>query len=118
MLDYKEAIRYCLKKKASFESYPFGTGVPVIKVVNKIFALFSEDMDPVRKNLKCDPEDAQALRKEYEAVTPGYHMNKQHWNSVYLDGSVPDAVIREMIDHSYVLVVKSLKKTDRDKNYL
>ncbi len=117
-MNYKKAIGYCLKKKAAFESYPFGIGVPVIKVVNKMFALFSEDVDPIRMNLKCDPEDAQALRKEYEAVTPGFHMNKQHWNSVYLDGSVPDKVIKEMIDHSYALVVKSLKKTDREENYL
>lgn len=117
-MNTKEIKNYCLKKKGAFESYPFGVGVPVIKVVNKMFALFSEDVDPIRMNLKCDPEDAQALRKQYDAVTPGYHMNKQHWNSVNLDDSVPDAVIKEMIDHSYQLVVKSLKKSDREKHYL
>ena len=117
-MDYKATKNYCLEKKEAFESYPFGVGVPVIKVVNKMFALFSEDVEPVWMNLKCDPEDAQALRKQYEAVTPGYHMNKQHWNSVSLDGSIPDTLIKEMIDHSYELVVKSLKKSDREKYYL
>ncbi len=117
-MDYFDLKIYCLSKKGAFESYPFGAGVPVIKVIDKMFVLFSEENEPGSMNLKCDPEDAQALRKQFKAITPGYHMNKQHWNTVLLDGSVPENVLKEMIDQSYTLVVKKLKRSDRDKLYL
>ena len=80
-----------------------------------MFALFSEDETPFRINLKCDPEVAQILRGMHKSIVPGYHMNKEHWNTVNLDKSLPDELIYKMIDDSYNLVVKGLKKVDRDK---
>ena len=83
--------------------------------MGKMFALTSLEKLPLSINLKCDPERALALRETYAAVQPGYHMSKKHWNTVVLDGSIPDQEVRELIDHSYELVVKGLKKADRAK---
>ena len=80
---------YCLSKPGTTASYPFGEGTLVLKVLDKMFALISEDSKPLRINLKCDPEDALALRKQYTAITPGYHMNKKHWNTLEMNGSLP-----------------------------
>lgn len=89
------------------EEFPFDANTLVYKVMGKMFAL--TDIDHFESvNLKCDPERAIQLRDEYEAVHPGYHMNKKHWNTVRMDGSVGDRLIKEWIDHSYDLVVKSL----------
>ena len=87
----------------------------VFKIMGKMFALIGLDDDPLRINLKCDPELALHLRNAFHAVKPGYHMNKKHWNTVVLDRSIPDAEVRKMIDESYDLVVKGLKKNKRDK---
>jgi predicted DNA-binding protein (MmcQ/YjbR family) len=92
------------------EGTPFGADVVVFKVGGKIFALASLDDIPPRVNLKCDPERALDLRDRYEEVQPGYHMNKKHWNTVELTGTIPDAELRGMIDHSYELVVAPLPK--------
>ena len=105
---------YCLKKKGATEDLPFGEDVLVLRVGSKMFALIKPEGDIARINLKCDPALALELRRKYKSVEPGYHMNKKHWNSVYLDESVPDTEIRKMIDHSYELVVKGLKKADRE----
>ena len=103
-----EEIRiYCLGKKAVTESFPFDDTTLVFKVGGKMFALLSLDEDHAI-NLKCDPEQAIELREQYDAVLPGYHMNKVHWNTIVLDGSVPDPLIREWIDHSYTLILESL----------
>ncbi len=83
--------------------------------MGKMFALTSIEARPLSINLKCDPERAIELREEYEAVQPGYHMSKKHWNTVVCDGTIPDTELREMIDHSYNLVVKGLKRADRDR---
>lgn len=107
--------KYLSGKPGSKEDYPFGPDVLVYKVMGKIFALFSETNDPIRINLKCDPNEAIILRDMYQAVIPGYHMNKEHWNTVILDGTVPEEEIKKMIDESYRLVVKSLKKSDRER---
>lgn len=104
-----------LNKKRAIEDTPFGPETLVYKVMGKMFALVSWGEDPLRINLKCDPDLALALRAEYAAVIPGYHMNKKHWNSVILNGSIPEALLIEMIDNSYALVVKGLKKADREK---
>jgi predicted DNA-binding protein (MmcQ/YjbR family) len=80
-----------------------------------MFALISEDSDPLWLNLKCDPDDALALREQYEAIQPGYHMNKKHWNTITIDGSLPDALVFELIDHSYDLVVSKLPRAERQK---
>jgi predicted DNA-binding protein (MmcQ/YjbR family) len=111
------AIReYCLKKKGRItEGLPFGDEVLVFKVNGKIFLLARLDTHPLSINLKCDPELAVDLRERYEAVRPGYHQDKKHWNTVMLDGSIPPQELRRMIDHSYEEVVKGLKKSERDK---
>ena len=106
--------RYLLGKKSATSSYPFDNVTPVFKVMNKMFALIAEDDNPLRINLKCDPEEAQVLRGMHKSIIPGYHMNKEHWNTIILDGSLPDEMIFKMIDDSYGLVLKGLKKTDRE----
>lgn len=103
-----EAIRaYCLTKKGVEEGFPFDDTTLVIKVGGKIFILISLDGDP-SMNLKCDPAKAIELRESNPSITPGYHMNKKHWNTVVLDGSLSKRLILEMIDHSYELVFNSL----------
>jgi predicted DNA-binding protein (MmcQ/YjbR family) len=94
------------------EEFPFDANTLVFKVMDKMFAL--TDVDNFESiNLKCDPERAIQLRDEYEAVQPGYHMNKKHWNTVLMDGRVGDKLIKEWIDHSYELVVQSLPRKTR-----
>ncbi len=105
---------YCLAKKGSTEGFPFGEDTLVFKVMGKIFALVNLARIPLSVNLKCDPERAVELRETYEDIEPGYHMNKKHWNTVFLRGAIPDAEVREMIDHSYALVAGSLRKADRE----
>src|SRR3982751_930178 len=98
---------YCLKKPHVTEGTPFGEDVLVFKVAGKMFALAALDEVPATANLKCDPDRALELRDRYEQVRPGYHMNKKHWNTVDLAGSIPRAELRKMVDHSYELVVAS-----------
>jgi predicted DNA-binding protein (MmcQ/YjbR family) len=102
-----------MSKRGAFEDRPFGPDTAVYKVVNKMFALIGDNA-PLQINLKCDPDEAIFLRQMFPAVQPGYHMNKRHWNTVTVDNSIPDDEIRRMVDASYNLVVKSLKKADRD----
>ena len=94
------------------EDQPFGPGALVYKVRGKMFALIAPE-DPPSISLKCNPVLATMLRQTYPAVTPGYHLNKQHWNTVVVDGSVPESELRDWIAHSYDLVVKGLPKRDR-----
>jgi predicted DNA-binding protein (MmcQ/YjbR family) len=94
---------YCISKKGSAESFPFGDDTLVFKVKDKIFALVNLDGD-LSINLKCDPALAIELRERYSSVTPGYHMNKKHWNTVMLNGTVPDKEVFSWIDHSYDLI--------------
>jgi len=101
------------------EDYPFGVDVLVPKIKGKMFATLaygkmSAKDDIAQMNLKCDPNQAFELRDLFKAVIPGYHMNKKHWNTVILDGSIPQGEIERMIDHSYTLVVKKLKKIERE----
>ena len=100
---------YCALKKGVHEDFPFGDDTLVMKVMGKMFALANLD-GPLSLNLKCDPERAAELRERFPAVRPGYHMDKKHWNTVDMDGSVPLALIKEWIDHSYDLVVAKLPK--------
>ena len=104
-----------LAKHGAVEETPFGPEVLVYKVMGKMFALLAWEENPLRLNLKCDPDLALALRDAYPAITAGYHMNKRHWNSLCLDGSLPENEILAMIDDSYDLVVAKLKKADREK---
>ena len=111
-----EQIReYCLSKKGVTEGYPFDEVTLVLKVMGKMFALVSLEKIPLRLNLKCDPEKVIELRERYESVLPGYHMNKTHWNSIIIDGSIRSNEIKSWIDDSYILVVQGLKKSERDK---
>lgn len=96
------------------ETTPFGPEHLVHKVGGRIFAIHSPMEDPIRLNLKCDPDRAVELRKEHEAVIPGYHMNKRHWNTLILDGSLPAGLVKELIRHSYDLVFESLPKKTRE----
>jgi len=110
-----EAFRtYCLSKKAVTEELPFDENTLVFKVMNKMFALTDIELFE-SVNLKCVPDRALELREQYEAVLPGYHMNKKHWNTVMMDGSVPDKLIMQWIDHSYDLVVQGLSKAHKDE---
>ena len=113
-MERKDLVAYCLSKKGSLLDQPFGPEVDVIKVMGKVFALIPLDADPPKISLKCDPVLAVMLRDTYPVVTPGYHLNKRHWNSVEVDGSVPDDEIEEWIDHSYDQVVKGLTKAQRE----
>lgn len=100
---------HCLSKKGVTEEFPFGEDVMVMKVMGKMFALAGiEGFD--RISIKCDPEVAVELRERYPAVLPGYHLNKKHWNTVLLDGTVPDKLVKTWMDNSYDLVVKTLPK--------
>lgn len=104
-----ESLRaYCLSKAAVEETLPFGPDTLVFKVAGKVFLLTGLDSDPLSFNVKCDPDLAIELRERYDAVSPGYHMNKKHWNTITVDGSVSGKLLKEWIDHSYELVVDSL----------
>jgi predicted DNA-binding protein (MmcQ/YjbR family) len=108
-----EALEVCESLPGAVEDYPFGDDVAVFKVGGKMFALVMLTGEPGSINLKCDPEWAVELRAQHAAVRPGYHANKRHWNTVTLDGTVQDVELREMIDHSYELVVNGLPRHQR-----
>ena len=103
-MDVEILREYCLAKKGATESFPFGEDTLVFKAKEKIFALVNLDGD-LSINLKCDPGLAIELRERFSAVTPGYHMNKKHWNTIILDGTVPDKEVFSWIDHSYNLII-------------
>ena len=107
-MNIEEIREYCIVKKAVTESFPFDETTLVFKVMNKIFCLLG--LDDMRVSLKNDPEENINLRAHYPAIIPGYHLNKQHWNTINLDGTVPAALIRKMIDESYESILKSLPK--------
>ena len=100
-----KVLAACLAYPDAVEDYPFGDEVAVFKVGGRMFALVSLDGQPGSVHLKCDPDLALELRHRYPAVRPGYHLNKRHWNTVELDGSIEDEPLAEMISHSYKLVV-------------
>ena len=106
-MDIEEIRAYCLSKKGTEEGFPFDDTTLVIKVGGKIYILIRLDGDP-SINLKCEPVRAIELRESNPSIIPGYHMNKKHWNTVFLDGSLSNNLIKEMIDHSYNLVFQSL----------
>ena len=113
-MNKKEVRNYCLTLPQVKEDYPFGPDVQVFKIREKLFALMTTRQSIERVNLKCDPEEDIILREIFEDVSPGYHMTKMHWNTIILSGSIPDGEIKRMIDRSYCLVVKKLKKRDRE----
>lgn len=114
MLDYEAVRAHCLRQKGAVEEFPFGPEARVFKVMGKMFALMPVGGKETWISLKCEPLLAIALRETYPAVRGGYHLNKKHWNSVYVDGSISDDEVRDMIDHSYDLVVKGLTRAQRE----
>jgi predicted DNA-binding protein (MmcQ/YjbR family) len=111
-MDIEQFREYCLSKKGTTECFPFDETTLVFKVAGKMYALSSLDGEP-SVNLKCDPEKAIELRDRYSAVLPAYHMSKVHWNTVLLNGSIPEKNIKEWIDESYNLVVSKLTKAEK-----
>lgn len=110
-MNIEEFRNYCLSKKGASESLPFGEQTLVFKVMDKIFAMAALDKHPSTANLKCNPERAIELREEYDRlIIPGYHMNKEHWNTVELERTLPTKLLIDLIDQSYDLVIKSLTK--------
>ena len=101
---------HCLSFTGAVETFPFGTDTSVFKVEGKMFALSGLGQVPLRVSLKCEPDLAERLRAAHSAVLPGYHLNKRHWNTVILDGSLPDQTIADMIEDSYDLVVSRLPR--------
>ena len=109
-----ESLRqYCLGKKFVREEFPFGDAALVFKVKGKIFLIARLDLSPLEFNIKSDPDKAVERREEFDAIRPGYHMNKKHWNTILVDGTLKDKFLQEMIDESYALVVSSLKRADQ-----
>ncbi|MER5881107.1 MmcQ/YjbR family DNA-binding protein [Streptomyces sp. NPDC060235] len=105
---------FCLSFNASVEDFPFTPETSVFKVLGKLFALTNLDARPLTVNLKCDPQDALRLREQYPGlIIPGYHMNKRHWNTVTVDGELPDRLVRELVEDSYDLVVAGLPRAER-----
>jgi predicted DNA-binding protein (MmcQ/YjbR family) len=110
-----ELKRTCLAMRGAREEFPFGPNTSVFKVEGKMFALSALSSRPLEVSLKCEPEIAEGLRAANPAVQPGYHLNKRHWNTVTLDGSLPDATVRDMVEDSYDLVVAGLPRPVRER---
>lgn len=104
-MNIEELRDYALKKKDVTEGFPFGGDTLVFKVKEKIFLLTNIYFNPLQFNVKCEPELAVELREQYECVLPGYHMNKKHWNTIVVDGSLSTKQLQEFIDHSYKRVL-------------
>jgi predicted DNA-binding protein (MmcQ/YjbR family) len=117
-MELSDVIAYCLSLPEAEETTPFGPDVLVYKVGGKMFALAAPDDFPARVNLKCNPDRSLEMRDRYAAIQPGWHMNKKHWNTLVLDGTLPPELIQELIAHSYQLVFESLspkKKSPQKK---
>lgn len=115
MMDYDVLIAYLENKPGAWRDMPFGPDALVLKVLNKMFALVAWQAEPLTISLKADPIDAVILRKQYSAIKPGYHMHKKHWNTLTIDGSIPDEELKRMIDDSYALVVAGMTRSDQAK---
>jgi len=115
LMNIEEFHAFCLSKKGVEETFPFDEHTLVFKVMGKVFAITGLDNEVFEVNLKCDPEYSVELREEYEAVRPGFHMNKKHWNTVIMDGSLPDQSVLTWIDDSYNLVMAGLPRKIRDE---
>jgi len=113
-MNIEELREYCISKKGATEGFPFDEVTLVFKVGGKMFALTNLDGEP-SVNLKCDPEKAIELREHYAEIVPGYHMNKLHWNTVYMNGTLPENFLKELIDLSYNLILASLPRAKREE---
>jgi len=108
-MNIEDVREYCISKKGCEETFPFDNVTLVFKVMGKMFGLLSLEKG-TRINLKCDPDKSIQLREQYEGIIPGFHMNKKHWNTVEYNSNIADEIIKDLIDHSYTLVVTSLTK--------
>ena len=107
--------RWCLAQTGAVEDFPFGPEHSVFKVAGKMFALSALERTPLEVSVKCEPELAEALRRSYRAIRPGYHLNKRHWNTITLDGSLSDQLVCDLVEDSYDLVVSALPKRLRQQ---
>ena len=114
-MDAAELRRWCLAQSGAVEDFPFGPEHSVFKVGGKMFALSTLERTPLEVSVKCEPELALQLRDTYTAIRPGYHLNKRHWNTITLDGSLSDQLVLELIADSYDLVVSALPKRTREE---
>jgi predicted DNA-binding protein (MmcQ/YjbR family) len=112
-MDATELRAWCLEHPGAIEDFPFGPETSVFKVAGKMFALSALERAPVQISVKCEPELAVELRNSYPAIRPGYHLNKRHWNTITLDGSLPDQLVRDLVEDSYDLIVSALPKRVR-----
>lgn len=113
-MDIDAFREYCFTKKGVTEDFPFDEVTLCIRVMGKIFAITGLDSEQFKVNLKCDPDYALELREHHPEVQPGWHMNKHHWNTVDFEGALSAPLLRQLIDHSYDLVAKSLKKAQKE----
>jgi predicted DNA-binding protein (MmcQ/YjbR family) len=109
-MNARELRDWCLAHEGAFEDFPFTAEHSVFKVRGKMFAISALEREPLEVSVKCEPELAVELRNSYAAIRPGYHLNKRHWNTITLDGSLPDQLVRDLIEDSYDLVVSALPK--------
>jgi predicted DNA-binding protein (MmcQ/YjbR family) len=114
-VDATELRSWCLQQPGASEDFPFGPEHSVFKVAGKMFALSTLDRAPLEVSVKCDPDLAVALRDSHPEIRPGYHLNKRHWNTIALDGALPDQLVRDLIEDSYDLVVSGLPKRARER---
>ena len=114
-MDASDLRAWCLQQPGAIEDFPFGPTPSVFKVAGKIFALGRLGGAPLEVSVKCEPDLAVALRETHPAIRPGYHLNKRHWNTITLDGSLPDQLVRDLIEDSYDLIVSALPKRVRDE---
>ena len=115
MMTFEEISLFLLSLKGAQKSFPFGEDAMVFKVMDKMFALLAWEKDPLTISLKCDPVEATILRRQYSSVIPGYHLNKDHWNTIAIDESIPDGEICHMVEESYRLVVQGLSKDKKNE---
>lgn len=114
-MNIEEFRDYCLAKKGVEDTFPFDEVTLVFKVMGKIFAITGLDAEEFKVNLKCDPERAVSLREEFpDDIQPGWHMNKKHWNTVHFENNLNHALLKELVDHSYDLIVAKLPKKVRE----
>jgi predicted DNA-binding protein (MmcQ/YjbR family) len=114
-MNARELQEWCLALSGAVEDFPFGPDHSVFKVAGKMFAISALQRAPLEVSLKCEPDLAVQLRDSYAAIRPGYHLNKRHWNTVTLDDSIPDKLVRDLIEDSYDLVVSALPKLTRER---
>jgi predicted DNA-binding protein (MmcQ/YjbR family) len=106
--------KWCLSRSGATEEFPFDATTSVFKVAGKVFAISNLRSRPLEVSVKCEPELAEQLRASYPAIRPGYHLDKRHWNTITLDGSLPDAMLRDLLEDSYDLVVAGLPRATRE----